>query len=416
MSLMFTQKTSLVVCIMLCSPLLAPQANAEISTHFSGFGSIGAGRVLTSSGEFNDYTTDWRFDNDTVLGAQLDIASSAGITFTTQAVARGYDVSDSESTYDPDLELMFLAYQATDNLRVRGGLIRTPFFIHSESIEVGYAYPWARPPVDVYSTHAQAVTHMRGFDASYFLPIGEALMEWRLVYGSQESRIETPAFSYEIDLEPLMGSTLSLNWNEWLFRYSLYRSSSTFISDDLNFLQGFYYGLAAEDPVFAKLAQNVTGRNQTTIYHVLGAQLEHGGWTLTTEIDYEPAPEKQFSVGLMGAYLSVAKQIGKFSPYALISYTKSDPSDYLYTDLDASEAAIEPGDRFVLDTVRAGTRLAYDAVNFSDARQAVGLRYDLNDHIDIKAEFEYFSIDRKTDLAGYPDDQKMLTFVMDWVL
>lgn len=402
--------------LLLLASVFAPLAVADVTSHVSGFGSVGAGRILTSGGEFEDYTTDWSFDNDTVVGVQLDLAHSRGITFTTQAVARGYDVSDVEANYEPELELMFLAYQATDNLRVRGGLIRTPFFIHSESIEVGYAYPWVRPPVDVYSSHAQAVTHMKGFDASFYQPMGDALMELRLVYGTQDARIETPAFSYDIELEPLMGSTLSLTWNEWLFRYSLYRTSSTFSSDELSFVQGYYRGLADQDPIFNVLARNVGGRNQTTIYQVVGVQFENNGWTVTSEIDYEKAPEKQFSVALMGGYISVAKQIGKFSPYALLSYTRSDPSDYLYGDLDASENVIAPDTMPVLDLFRAGTRQAYDAVDFSDHRQAIGLRYDINDHVNIKTELEYFAIDRKTDLGGLPDDQTMLTIVLDWVL
>lgn len=403
-------------CLLVLSPSVSPLARADITPHLSGFGSVGAGRILTRGGEFEDYTTDWSFDNDTVIGVQLDLTHSRGVTFTTQAVARGYDVSDVEASYDAELELMFLAYQATDNLRVRGGLIRTPFFIHSESIEVGYAYPWVRPPVDVYSPHAQAVTHMKGVDASYYLPVNDALLEVRLVYGTQDARIETPAFSYDIDLEPLMGTTLSLNRNEWLFRYSLYRTSSTFSSAELSFVQGYYRGWAGEVPIFDVLARNVGGRNQTTVYQVFGMQYESDGWTVTSEIDYEKAPEKQFSVGLMGGYLSVAKQMGQYSPYVLLSYTKSDPSNYLYSDLAASENVVEAGENVLLDLIRTGNRQAFDAVDFSNHRQALGLRYDVSDSVDIKAELEYFSIDRKTNPGSLPDDQTMLTLVLDWVL
>lgn len=407
----------LLLCLIIAVGGLPPAALAEVKTSLSGFGSLGAGRVLTQGGTFEDYDSRWSYDTDTIVGVQLDVAASQGVTFTTQAVARGFDVSDVESQYDPELELMFLAYQATDNLRLRGGLIRTPLFIHSESIEVGYTYPWVRPPIDVYSTHAQSLTHMKGVDASYYLPVGDGLLEWRLVYGAEDSRVDAIAYTYDIDFEPLMGSTFTLNWNEWLMRYSLYRTSSTFDSAQLSFVQGFYRDLAAEDPFFNVLATNLAGRNLTTIYQVLGVQLDRNNWTVSSEIAYEGAPEKQYSVGLMGVYLSVARQIGKYSPYVMLSYAKSEPSDYLYDDLRASESIqVSAEKRNVLDLIREGTYQAYDAVNFSNTRQAIGLRYDINDHIDIKSELEYFAIERKSDMAGEPDDQFMLTIVMDWVL
>jgi hypothetical protein len=411
------QRQRWLICLTCAATLFAPAAQAEVKTSVSGFGSLGAGRVLTQGGTFEDYDTRWSYDTDTVVGVQLDVAASQGITFTTQAVARGFDVSDVETQYAPELELMFIAYQATDNLRLRGGLIRPPLFIHSESLEVGYTYPWVRPPIDVYSTHAQSLTHMKGVDASYYLPVGDGLLEWRLVYGAEESRVDAIAYTYDIDFEPLLGSTFTLNWNEWLMRYSLYRTSSTFDSAQLSFVQDFYRDLASEDPFFNVLATNLAGRNVTTIYQVMGVQLDRDNWTFSTEFAYEAPPEEQYSVGLMGVYVSVAKQIGKYSPYVILSYAKSEPSDYLYDDLRASESIqVSEEKRGLLELIQKGTYQAYDAVNFSNTRQAVGLRYDINDHIDIKSELEYYAIERKSDLAGEPDDQFMLTIVIDWVL
>lgn len=408
-------KTMLLLLVTFASALLCPPCGADTDIRLSGFGSIGAGRVLTQGGTFYDYDTDWSFNTDSIIGGQIDAVNTNGISFTAQAVARGIDEEDAEARYDPSLELMFLAYQLADDIRIRGGLLRTPFYIYSESIDVGFAYPWVRPPSDVYTSISQAVSNMKGVDVSFFRSWGEALLEWRLAYGYHETRIETPAFEYDLELKPLIGSALVLNWNQMRFHYSLYRASSTFSDPNLSFVENYYRSLALTEPFFRVLAENVSSRNTPQYYHVLGFMGEYDTWTLTTEVDYGEAPNKQLSVGIAGAYISLSKQIGKFHPYLLLSYFETNASDYLYRDLEESKSIIEPGEDLLLDLIRDGTRIAYDSVDYHNTRKAIGLRYEVNEKIDFKSELEYYSLENYRYPDNHPDNQKMLSFVIDWV-
>lgn len=397
--------------------LSATVNESEYRASLSSFGSIGAGRVLTSKGTFFDYDTDWSAETDTIIGAQIDVTSSQGVTFTTQAVARGYDVSDVDSQYEPELELLFLAYQATDNLRLRGGLIRTPFFLNSESLEVGYAYPWVRTPVDVYTPHTLAVTHMKGIDASWYHPVGNALFEWRFAYGHQDATLQASTFSYDATLDPLYGSTFSFTWPQAILRYSYYRTSSSFSSKDMSLLQNYFQNLASTtDPFFERLATNSGGKDQLVQYHVLGGQYEWNEWTFISEFDYERPSESQFSVGFRGGYLSVARQIGAFSVYGLGSFIKSRPAHHLYTDLETARNIPAPDvNPIILSAVLDGAHKAYDAVNYTTRHFGVGVRYDINDHLDLKTELERSATKGPTVGGTSPSTQKMLTFVLDWV-
>lgn len=395
--------------------LLPPLCVADTDIRLSGFGSIGAGRVLTKGGTFYDYDTQWSFNTDSIIGGQIDAVNTRGISFTAQAVARGVDAEDSEARYDPSLELMFLAYQLTDDIRIRGGLIRTPFYLYSESIDVGFAYPWVRPPSDVYTSVSQAISNMKGVDATFFHVWGDALLEWRLAYGYHETRVETPAFEYDLDLDPLMGSTIVLDWNNMRFHYSVYRSSSTFSDPNLSFVENYYRTLALTEPFFNVLAENVRNKNVTNHYHVIGFTGEHDTWTLTTEIDYSAEPDKQLSVGIGGAYISLSKQMGKYNPYLFLSYFETSASRYLYRQLDESENIIAPGVNPLLDAIRDGTRIAYDSVDYYNTRTAIGVRYEVNDNVDVKYELEYYSIENYSNPDHRPTDQVMLSFVLDWV-
>lgn len=396
--------------------LLSRPGFAETDARLSGFGSVGAGRVLTDGGMFAGYDDHWSYDTDSVVGLQADVTASGGLSFTTQIVARGYDFQDTEARYDPAIELMFLAYQVGDDLRLRGGLLRTPFYIYSDSVEVGYAYPWVRPPIDVYTTLSQTITHMKGVDATLYKAWGDALVEWRLAYGYHNTHFETSVTEYDLNLDPLFGSTLTLNWEDMLFRYSVYRATYSFADERLAFVEGYYRNLASIDPLFDDLANNVSGEAVVNYYHVLGFQYEKDNWLITSEANYSAAPGEKFSIGLSGIYFSVARQMGRFFPYVLTSYFETHASDYMYRQLEESERINVPEDkRDFLNVIRQGTRQAFDTVDYYNTRAAVGVRYDINENLDVKSEIEYYALESYTNSEQLPTDQVMLTFVLDWV-
>lgn len=391
---------------------------ADLAVEFSGFGSIGAGKIFNDNGYFADYDESWSFNTDSVVGLQADITTSNGWSLTSQVVARGFDYEDPESHYEPKFELLFLAYQADDNLRLRAGLIRTPFFLYSDAIEVGYAYPWVRPPIDVYTTASQTLTHMKGMDTTFYQTWGDAVVEWRLAYGYQETQYHMPEVEYTLELDPLMGSILTVDWNNLQFRYALYRASQSLFDPRLELAETFFRGFSQTDPIFDDIADSVGSDNLIHYYHMLGVQQDFDSWTVTSEALYVPAPDEQLSLKQTGIYLSLAKQIGKYSPYVSASYYKAKPSRFMFKQLDQSETVIAPGQNPVLDFVRHQTRDAYDSLDFGNTRYALGMRYDVNENIDIKSEIEYYSLKYVSDpvfTQEYPTHQLMLSFVLDWV-
>ena len=105
---------------------------------FSGFGSLSMARLSDDNLTFLDYDNKkWRYEGDTVLGLQLTGNLMDRLSLTAQVVSRGYDEYDPDS-FEPQLEWLFLAYQLDSQWRVRLGRMRTPHYMYSETIDVGY--------------------------------------------------------------------------------------------------------------------------------------------------------------------------------------------------------------------------------------------------------------------------------------
>lgn len=96
-----------------------------------GFGTLAAVQNDNHSVSFYDADdrTDW--NTDSMLGLQVKLPLLDRLSLTGQVVARGYE------NYDLQVEWMFLTYEAADDLYLRGGRLRIPFFMFSDSLEVG---------------------------------------------------------------------------------------------------------------------------------------------------------------------------------------------------------------------------------------------------------------------------------------
>lgn len=175
----------------LCSLLLATSAQAEVN--ISGFASVVAGRVIDGTGvaEFDlgptfladyplvgAYDEDISFKPDTLFGIQFSADLLEGLSATAQVVSRGAD------DFSADFEWAYLSYEINEHWTVQGGKKRLPLYYYSDFFDVGYAYPWIRPPADNYTWQ---IFNYTGVSALYNYLIGEWTMSGQVYYGSEDS-------------------------------------------------------------------------------------------------------------------------------------------------------------------------------------------------------------------------------------
>lgn len=205
---------------------------------WNGFMSIAAGKTLddgavyqvepTSQGIYdNNYV---RFDAESVVGLQAQAIISDKLRATVQMVAKGAD------DFNTSVDWAYLSYDLTPELTLNTGRFRLPLFYYSDFLDVGYAYHWVRPPVDVYNSFTAG---LEGVNLYYSKLLGPVQWETQVWYGAIDSEIVSdgavltsadfmvspPVFetqpaviTTQLDVEKNYGVNSTITWNWLSFR------------------------------------------------------------------------------------------------------------------------------------------------------------------------------------------------------
>ncbi|MCO7187958.1 MULTISPECIES: hypothetical protein [unclassified Pseudoalteromonas] len=176
------------------SLLLSASAMAEM--RISGYGSIIAGKTLGTvddplnpgqtrdeilTADFYDvgqYDNDITFNAESILAVQAVVDLNEKFSVTAQLVAKGVD------DFEPEFDWYYVTYQASDQLTLMAGRRNIPMYYFSEFSEVGYAYPWMRPPSNLYWWQ---VTQFNGVHAMYSFDLGDYSNTLTFFYGNEYS-------------------------------------------------------------------------------------------------------------------------------------------------------------------------------------------------------------------------------------
>ena len=200
----------LAICLARTSAFALEQGEALIN----GFGTVGVthlggeddGRSYGISGQTND---SWRGDQLSKFGAQLTYGVTDTVGLTLQTTAKAYG-----DEWKANLEWAYLSWQSTDNLMMRFGRLRTPVYMYSESIDVGFSYPWLRLPDEVYSQ--VQLSNYEGADIVYNLPLSFATLSFQLAGGIAKNRdYYIYDEEFDIDYDNVFGSSVSLATNDF---------------------------------------------------------------------------------------------------------------------------------------------------------------------------------------------------------
>lgn len=181
---------------------------------FNGFGTAGIthlggeddSRDYGINGQTND---DWRGDQLSKLGAQFQYGLTDSVGVTAQVTAKA-----EQDSWKANLEWLYASWQANDNLMLRGGRLRTPVYMYSETLDVGFTYPWIRLPDEVYSQ--VQLTNYEGADMIYTQPLSFGVMTFQLGGGQAKNRdYFTFDDMYDIDYENIFASNVSLATNDF---------------------------------------------------------------------------------------------------------------------------------------------------------------------------------------------------------
>jgi hypothetical protein len=137
------------------------------------------------------------FTSDSRLGLQISAKVNPDISVTGQLLAKA-----NKDNSNVEADWAFASYRVNEPITIRAGKIKFPTFLISDYYEVGYAYPWIRPPQEVYSSNP--ITSLNGVDVLARLRFGDMTLLFQPYYGV--SRGATALVPQEV--LPMLGAPL----------------------------------------------------------------------------------------------------------------------------------------------------------------------------------------------------------------
>lgn len=198
---------SMIILMVLKVALLSHSTAVMAAPEVSGFISAVGGYAMEH--ETLGYEPDtMTFTNDSLLGLQVSHDITPKLSATGQLVARGADNFKAEAAW------AYLTYHLADSMQFRMGRFRTPFFLYSDYLDVGYAQHWISAPDEVYALQFDSVD---GMDITYKRSFGRLDSKIQVYAGSSQDdfRLNHQDVTFDIRLREQMGIIGTLNYG-WL--------------------------------------------------------------------------------------------------------------------------------------------------------------------------------------------------------
>lgn len=344
-----------------------------------------------------------------VAGAQMDVKVSEKLRTSLQFVSRGVEKNELST------EWAYFAYAISDRLTVRGGRLRTPQYAYSDVLDVGYAYPWVRPPVELYNL---PLDNYEGFDVLYDFDLGHWQGQAEVYYGSVLD--DDPVIAgINFNLDEYWGSVLSFTRDSLTWRVAYHRAHASAqtiaggVADQLT--QGLLQaqtladGLNALSPGLVDTEFTPHASDQFAAFATVSAIYDDSVWYFAAEyanlrVDYELYPAGD------SGYISFGRHFGPWLPYVTFATIYSDAYDdkpvnsriagaeQLAGILDGLEGIndIDPDPFSVVtpDQAAAGMRALADGLRKLRIQQdsrSLGVGYTVTEGLKLKLEATQYS-------------------------
>ena len=148
---------------------------------FSGFARLVGDYLDDGDANYQGYDNAISFGQHSLFALQTDVQLTETLSFTTQLLAH------ASAGRDSGVEWAYLTWRPAKRWRFKAGKLRTPLYLHSDTIDVGFSYPWILPPQPVYTPYAP--NDFTGLSAAYQFNIREWGIEPKAYWGRFEGAV-----------------------------------------------------------------------------------------------------------------------------------------------------------------------------------------------------------------------------------
>ncbi|MEO8525796.1 MAG: hypothetical protein ABI460_13820 [Caldimonas sp.] len=380
----------------LCAPAAAadspgPEGNG---IRFSGFGTLGVVHAEAPDGwgfrrDINQPANGGgtRFDIDSRIGLQVNYAPVAQFELVGQVVAtrRAPYAKAIDS-----IEWAFVAYRPNADFTVRVGRVNLDQFLLSDYHNVGFAYLFARPPVEFYGSLPSALD---GADIARAWNVGGT--QWRAKAYVGRAYSGDLSADARTNVRPIFGFVVSREADGLLLRAGLSRATLVDVAPALRPLLGGLSGLAAV-PVASVAAEadalryRLDGSGTRVTFASIGLSYEWQDWQVTSELTRAAGHRSAtFSAG----YVGLGRRFGPVTVFGIASRIHTPNLPVATPDW---EAALTPvlGAAGAQQAQLLGAAAA-SAANHIGANQqtlSLGAHWDIQPRLGLKVQWDHVRI------------------------
>ncbi|MGM7319760.1 hypothetical protein [Idiomarina sp. ST10R2A5] len=301
-------KYSLAACFGAAALAMSLPSQAQDKIQWSGFGNIAAGMTTGSDDELFGYDNDVDFNPESLFALQAKANLSDKLSVTAQIMSRGSE------DFDLGVEWAYLQYQLTDAASINVGKLRLPFYMYSDSLDVGYSYHWLRTPQSVYRV---AFDNYTGVSFQHNAFVGNFIFNTQVIAGNMQDDIEAGGSeAAEAEMNNLIGFNTSAIYNNLTMRIAYYQTNDTNIH--LNEIDGLLATL--REAGAAQVASELEVSEDKGTFAGVGFMYDNFNWFVggeytELEVDGSYIPEQRSS------YLTAGKRFKDWTLHATVGQT-----------------------------------------------------------------------------------------------
>ncbi|MBC7750646.1 MAG: hypothetical protein H7Z73_02855 [Candidatus Saccharibacteria bacterium] len=338
-----------------------------------GFATLGTANSSEDQADFVDminlpkgagYSHNWSFNTDSRIGLQID----AVLTDNLYAVMQVQSKQNYDDSYTPKVEWANLNLQLTPQLKIGVGRFGIPFFMASDSLNVGYAQPWLRVPTVVYYF---PISELDGVNVNYQYKLGEALLNVQTLYGHSNFKFLIDGTAAQAYVKNFSGAAFTAeNGNSTIrLSYFLINHGFSLSNSQLDGMFNLYRTMG-----MSALANQYEVKNHSQVFTGLGYSYVSSNWMFQSEIT-KLRGDDDITPSLTSWYTTLGRHYGKIFPYITLGEsTLNKPSTIGGADpLGAINAALA-------------------ASNFGQHMLSIGTRWDFANSMDLKVQVDRINL------------------------
>ncbi len=365
--------------------IITTLASAPVyAIQFDGFFTVGAAThddkykntYISSLGD-RGITEDLTFETDTRFGIQMTSDVSEKMSVIAQLLAAG-----TSKNFNAIIEWAYVDYEFVDWLSIHAGKIKQPVYLVNDYIEVGYAYPWIRPPVEVYYLNNPLNT-VNGMELLLTFDVGPGRLSFQPYIGSNREEIPNSQGTGYFEAENIYGIDVKYSARNYTVHASNFTCDVTTYGNLTGVPTNPGYGIPGN-----AVDVNLNGTGQC---RVTAAGLNLDIANVVVYAEWQDRTTKDTLSRAFGDqtawYTTFGYRIGKWLPH--LTFASIDGEASTVTDSTGAGAITVPAAGG--PPWPAGTTF-----NFPIAIQTsvtAGLRYEVNDSAALKIEYSLVDVE-----------------------